>query len=218
MKKIVTFVLVVIAVLLVGEWTGITKNLQSITFLQAYFQDLGLMSYVMFILLSIALTVFMLPGQLLAIVAGIVYGGFLGTVLTVAGATLGSSTAFMVGKYIARDYIVEKYGTSSLFKKIEHGVEKNGINFLILTRLVPVFPFALQSYAYAITPMKCSTFTVISFITMIPGSALYVYMAEEISRNGLSMRLFVLFVFTGVFMFIVSFIPKKIAVRKNIQL
>jgi len=217
-KKIIAFGLIVGAVLITSYATGITNHLQSVALLQTYFQDLGLWGYLLFILISIATAVFMLPGQFLAIVAGVVYGGIIGSILTVIGATIGSGIAFLLGKYFFRAYIVEKFATNSLFKKIEQGVADHGVSFLILTRLVPVFPFAIQCYAYALTPMKFRTFIGVTFITIIPGSVMYVYLAEEISTNGFSAQLLGLFTITGSLLFLLSFIPKQIARRKQIKL
>ena len=71
-----------------------------------------------FILLSVIVAVFLLPGQFLAIVGGLAYGGLLGGLLTIIGASLGASVSFIIGKYIAREYILKRFGNDPTFQKI----------------------------------------------------------------------------------------------------
>jgi Uncharacterized conserved protein len=80
----------------------------------------------------------------LAIVAGIAYGGFLGGLLTVIGSTVGASISFVLGRTLLRDEVIKKYGDKPTFNKIMNGVNENGVSFLILTRLVPIFPYASE--------------------------------------------------------------------------
>lgn len=192
--------------------------LQDIALMQQFFILLGLWGYLAFIAVSVLVSVCLLPGQFLAIVAGITYGWALGGALTVIGATIGSSVSFVIGKYLARDYIVSKFSGNPVFQKIEKGVTENGISFLILTRLVPVFPYAIQSYAYALTPMKAGVFTGISFITMLPASFIYAYLASEIVVSGFSLKLLIEFAVAGIVLFAISFIPKRLAKKKNISM
>jgi uncharacterized membrane protein YdjX (TVP38/TMEM64 family) len=142
----------------------------------------------------------------------------LGGILALVGATIGASAAFIVAKYIARDAIVNKFQDNAIFKKIEVGVKENGVSFLILTRLVPLFPYNVQNYAYGITSINLPTFAGVSFITMAPGAFIYAYMAGEIVAHGFSIKLLVQFAIAGVILFLVSLIPKYIAKKKGINL
>lgn len=218
MKKIILAAAAILSVSILFYKLGLAEKLKDISLMQHWFQSLGFKGYFIFIIVSVLVAVFLLPGQFLAIIAGMAYGSLLGGALTVIGATLGSSISFVAAKYFARDYIVEKFKDNPAFQKIEAGVRENGISFLILTRLVPVFPFALQSYAYALTPIELMPFTVISFITMIPGCFIYSFMASEIYTNGFSVKLVIQFTAAGIILFVLSLIPKNIAKKKNISL
>ncbi|MFQ7236226.1 MAG: TVP38/TMEM64 family protein, partial [Enterococcus hulanensis] len=154
MKKILTFIVLVVLVIFLAYQFGFVDFLTDIAGLRAYLENLGWVGYLIFILLSVVVAVFLLPGQFLAIVGGLAYGGLLGGTLTIIGASLGASISFIIGKYVARDYILRRFGNDATFQKIEKGVSENGISFLIFTRLVPIFPYAIQSYAYAMTPMS----------------------------------------------------------------
>ncbi len=218
MKKTVVAIIIICCVIFMCQKFGITEILADVELMQEWFVGLGFIGYFAFIVISILVSVFLLPGQFLAIIAGITYGGLVGGSLTVIGATIGSYISFVIGKYIARDFVVKKFGANAVFKKIEGGVRENGISFLVLTRLVPVFPFAIQSYAYALTPMSAGVFTIVSFVTMIPASFVYAFLASEIVVNGFSLKLLFQFAVAGIIFFAISLIPKAIAKKKNINL
>jgi uncharacterized membrane protein YdjX (TVP38/TMEM64 family) len=216
--KIIIIVVVIAAVIIIANRLGWTDRLKDIPAMQAWFQGLGIIGYAAFVLLYIVAAVFMLPAAAFAIIAGITFGSVLGAILALVGATIGAAAAFIVARYIARDVIVNKFKDNAIFAKIEEGVKQNGVSFLILTRLVPIFPYNVQNYAYGITPINLLTFTGVSFITMAPGAFIYAYMAGEIVANGFSIKLMIQFAIAGVILFLVSLIPKYIARKKGINL
>jgi len=215
--KIIIIVLIIAAVIAAYRF-GLADRLKDIQAMQVWFQNLGFKGYAVFILLYVIAAVFMLPAAPFTIVAGITFGSVLGAILSLIGATIGAAAAFAIARYIARDAIVNKFKDNAIFNKIEDGAKQNGISFLILTRLVPIFPYNVQNYAYGITPINIFIFTGISFITMAPGAFIYAYMAGEIVANGFSVKLMIQFAIAGVILFLVSLVPKYIAKKKGIDL
>jgi len=216
--NIIIIAAVIAIVIIVAKLLGWTDRLQDIPAMQKWFQNLGIIGYAVFVLLYIAAAVFMLPAAPFTIIAGITFGSILGAILSLVGATIGAAAAFIVARYVARDAIVNKFKDNAIFAKIEEGVKQNGISFLILTRLVPIFPYNVQNYAYGITPINIATFTGISFICMAPGAFIYAYMAGEIVANGFSFKLMIQFAIAGLILFLVSLVPKYIARKKGIDL
>ena len=216
--KILVIVAIIAAVFFVAKHFGWTDRLQDVPAMQAWFRSLGFAGYAAFIALFVLVAVFMLPAAAFTIIAGVTFGSVLGGILALVGATIGAAAAFIVAKYVARDVIVNKFQGNALFKKIEEGVEANGVSFLILTRLVPIFPYNVQNYAYGLTSINFLTYTGVSFITMAPGAFIYAYMAGEIVAHGFSIKLLVQFAIAGVILFLVSLIPKYIAKKKGINL
>lgn len=216
--KIIIVVVVIVAMFFIARQFGLLNFLTNIEAMQKWFQSLGLLGYAVYILLYIIVAVFMLPASVFTIVAGITFGSILGGVLSIIGSTIGATIAFIIAKYAARDFIEEKFKNNAIFKKIDSGVKENGTSFLILTRLVPIFPYNIQNYAYGVTSMNIVTFAVVSFITMAPGGFIYAYMAGEIVANGISISLLVKFAIAGVVLFLISLIPKYIAKKKGIKL
>ena len=216
--KIIATVAIFAIVFVIANQLGLVDKLKNVKVLQEWFQGLGFLGYVAYILIYIVVAVFMFPASAITIAAGITFGSVLGGILALVGATIGAAVAFVIAKYVARDTIVNKFGVNPIFKKIENGVKENGTSFLILTRLVPLFPYNIQNYAYGVTPMKLSTFVLISLITMAPGAFIYAFMAGEIVANGISVKLLVQFAAAGLILFGVSLIPKFISRKKGIEL
>ena len=221
MKKILKIVIIVAAlaaVFFAVRATGLLELMKDYDKFKAFIEGYGALGYLLYILIYIVIAVFSIPATIPTIVAGIVFGSVKGGLLSLLGATIGAVAAFLIARYIARDLIVGKFGSNPIFQKIEAGVEKNGRDFLILTRLVPIFPYNLQNYAYGVTSLKVVTFGVISLITMAPGAFIYAYMAGDIAENGISVGLFVKLLIAGIILFGVSQVPKIFAKKKGIEI
>lgn len=216
--KLVMAVLVIALGFFIAWKTGLVAKIQDVDAMQAFFKSFGIWGYLVFILVFIACCVFMLPGSMMTIIAGIAFGPITGGLVSLIGATLGATAAFLVSKYVARSMIEDKIGSNDMFKKIDDGVEQNGASFLILTRLVPVFPFSFQNYAYGLTKIDLKTYFIVSLVCMAPGAFIYAYMAGEIVLNGFSVGLLVKFAVAGIILFLVSLIPKYIAKKKGIDM
>ncbi|MEL6165640.1 MAG: TVP38/TMEM64 family protein, partial [Cyanobacteria bacterium J06628_3] len=104
-----------------------------------------------FMLLYIVATVAFLPGSILTLGAGVVFGVFLGSVYVFIGATIGAIAAFLVGRYIARGWVANKIAGNKKFAAVDNAVGREGLKIVLLTRLSPVFPFNLLNYAYGVT-------------------------------------------------------------------
>ncbi|MBP2026762.1 putative membrane protein YdjX (TVP38/TMEM64 family) [Acetoanaerobium pronyense] len=197
---------------------GIIDILSDLERFKLFIEERGNFGYFIYILIYGIAAVFSLPAWIFTVTAGIVFGPLKGGILALIGATVGALSAFLVSRYLARDLIVKKFGDSKVFKKIESGVEKNGRDFLILTRLVPIFPYNLQNYAYGMTNIGTLEYTLISLITMMPVSFIYAYMAGDIAENGVTQRLFFNLLLAGIILFFISQIPKIFAKKKNIDI
>ena len=216
--KIIIAVAIIAAVFFTANHFGLTDMIQDFGAMQAWFLDLGMIAFVVYILIYIVAAVFMLPAAPLTIIAGITFGSVMGAILALSAATLGAGAAFLVARYVARDTIVGKFGDSALFKKIDEGFKANGVSFLILTRLVPVFPYNVQNYIYGLTAINFVTYFFVTLVTMAPGAFIYAFMAGQIVAEGFSVMLLVQFAIAGVILFLVSLIPKYIAKKKGIKL
>lgn len=219
-KKVrVVLIVAVFAAVFYGIYaTGIIDLLKDLDKFKVFIEDAGVIGYFIYILLFIIVAIFSLPASVLTIGGGIVFGPVLGALMALVGATIGATAAFLVARYMARDFIVGKFGGNAVFKKIEDGVEKSGKDFLILTRLVPIFPYNIQNYAYGVTNINLGAYVIISLITMAPGAFIYAYMAGDIAENGISTVFFVKLIIAGIILFGVSQLPKIFAKKKGINM
>src|SRR6266478_6498433 len=142
---------------------------------------LGPWGPVIFIGLYIVATVLFVPGSVLTLGAGAVFGVALGSVCVSISATLGATAAFLVGRYLARDAIARKIEKNEKFATIDRAVADEGWKIVLLTRLSPVFPFTLLNYAFGLTRVKLRHYIVASWIGMIPGTVMYVYLGSLVN-------------------------------------
>jgi uncharacterized membrane protein YdjX (TVP38/TMEM64 family) len=120
--------------------------------------------------------VLFLPGSALTIGAGVVYGLGWGFVAVSAGSTLGATAAFLVARYLARERVERWAARDPRFAAIDQAVGREGWKIVLLTRLSPVFPFNLLNYLYGLTRVRLGPYVLASWIGMMPGTVLYVYL------------------------------------------
>lgn len=122
--------------------------------------------------------VLMLPGGVITLAAGFLFGVVTGTITVSAGSTLGACAAFLVGRRFARDWVRKKVSGRPKFAAIDRAVGEQGFRIVLLTRLSPIFPFNLQNYAYGLTDVPLWKYALASWIGMIPGTVAYVYIGS----------------------------------------
>ncbi len=140
-----------------------------------WLEHLGGWAPAVFVLLYIASCVGCLPASILTVGAGVAFGVLTGSILVSIGATLGASAAFLVGRYLARDWVRRKIGHRPAFIAIDKAVAEEGWKIVFLTRLAPVFPFFLLNYAYGLTRVPLRHYVLATWIGILPGSVLFVY-------------------------------------------
>lgn len=122
--------------------------------------------------------VLMLPGSVLTLGAGGLFGVVTGTVVVSIGSTVGACAAFLVGRTFGRGWIRQKIASRPKFAAIDEAVGREGFKMVLLTRLSPVLPFNLLNYAYGLTRVKFTSYALASWIGMLPGTVLYVYIGS----------------------------------------
>ncbi|AFY57999.1 hypothetical protein Riv7116_5631 [Rivularia sp. PCC 7116] len=142
-----------------------------------WINEQGTVGGIAFMLLYIVATVAFLPGSILTLGAGVVFGVFLGSVYVFIGATIGAIAAFLVGRYIARGWVSKKIAGNEKFAAVDDAVGREGLKIVLLTRLSPVFPFNLLNYAYGVTGVSLKDY-ILGTIGILPGTIMYVYLGS----------------------------------------
>jgi len=125
--------------------------------------------------------VLLVPGSILTLGAGVVFDVAVGTVTVSVGSTLGACAAFMVGRTFARGWIESKVASHEKFAAIDEAVGREGFKIVLLTRLSPIFPFNLLNYAYGLTKVPFWKYALASWVGMLPGTVMYVYLGAGLT-------------------------------------
>jgi uncharacterized membrane protein YdjX (TVP38/TMEM64 family) len=147
-------------------------------------ESLGPWGPVIFVVLYIAAAVLFVPGSALTLGAGALFGVGLGSVCASVGATLGATAAFMVGRYLAREWVAKKIEGNPAFAALDRAVAAEGWKIVGLTRLSPAFPFTLLNYAFGLTRVSLRDYVLASWIGMMPGTVMYVYLGSLARAAG----------------------------------
>src|SRR3990167_4678403 len=181
----------------------------SATALQNWMQDAGVAAPLAFMALYAAATVLFLPGSILTISGGALFGPVWGTFYSLTGATLGATLAFLVARYLASDWVARKAG--GRLKQLIEGVEMEGWRFVAFTRLVPLFPFFLLNYALGLTRVRIMHYILATYLLMLPGAFAFTYLGyagREAAQGNEGMFQKILFALTLLAM--VAFLPRFI--------
>jgi uncharacterized membrane protein YdjX (TVP38/TMEM64 family) len=156
-------------------WSDWLRDSDNLAFLSDMVQDHLLTAVLIYIGATvIGSVVLAVPGVTFAIIAGLVFGPVLGTFCCVLAATLGAMAAFIAGRFFLKDSIKPAVEKNALLRKwLFDETGRNEMFILMITRLVPLFPYNLQNFAYGVTDISFAAYSIGSFIFMIPGTAMY---------------------------------------------
>jgi uncharacterized membrane protein YdjX (TVP38/TMEM64 family)/rhodanese-related sulfurtransferase len=144
--------------------------------IEAAIAGLGAWGPVAFVALFAAGTVLFLPGSLLGLAGGVLFGPLWGTALNLAGGTLGAILAFLAARYLATDWVARR--TGGRLRHVIEGVEAEGWRFVALVRLVPLIPFNLANYALGLTRISLGPYALATAVAMMPGTAAYAWLGH----------------------------------------
>ncbi|MBI5201579.1 MAG: TVP38/TMEM64 family protein [Elusimicrobia bacterium] len=139
---------------------------------------LGLWAPAAFVALYAAAAVLMVPGSLLTLGAGAVFGPVKGAVLVWLAATLGSTLAFAAGRTIARGLVSRRLGADPRLAAVDAAISRDGWRVVLLLRLSPLFPYNALNYVLSLTGVTARDYVSATALGMIPGTLLYVYIGS----------------------------------------
>lgn len=141
-------------------------------------EDLGIWGPLALAALYVLATLLFVPGSLLTLAAGAVYGLMLGTVIVSLSSTLGAALAFLIARHAARDRVREMIRQSPKLAAVDAAIGQQGWKIVALLRLSPAVPFNLQNYLYGVTAIRFWPCVLVSWVAMLPGTFLYVYIGS----------------------------------------
>ncbi len=216
--KIFCFIALIVAVYLFLKHLGIIDNLSrdNIPKLKAEISNFGVFAPLVYIGLYVLSTIFFLPGLPVTMLSGLAFGPLWGVVYASIGSVIGISCAFLIARYLARGMVERWVDRNAQFQRIDEGVRRQGWRMLMITRLLPIFPFNLQNYAYGLTKIKFVTFFFVSWVCMLPGTAAYVQLGAAVNVGEGNIKKTLLYLAgAAVCIVLVSLIPSIIRKRQT---
>jgi len=157
-------------------WISVLPMQEVGQFLGGWLESLGVWGPVVFAVIYVVATVLMIPGSALTLLAGAVFGLWIGTVAVSLGSTTGAALTFLIGRYLARDRVAGMLKGYPVFNAIDRAIGQGGWKVVLLLRLSPVVPFNVQNYLYGLTLIRFWPAVLASWIAMLPGTFLFVYL------------------------------------------
>ena len=183
-KKIVIFIFFTLIIIVGFKYDvviGLNLIKQRYGDIQLLINESYLFYYLFFFLAYIVVTALALPISLLkTLLAGALFGLLPGVILTSFASTIGSTLCFLISRYLFKDIFQEKY--KKYLVKVNLGIKKEGLLYLLFLRLSPIFPFFLINLTFGLTQMKWTNFYWISQLGMLPATVLFVNAGNQLSQ------------------------------------
>lgn len=167
-----------------AEIPGLSQGLSLLEMLQeqligvlAWIDSLGAIAPMAFIGLYVVVTIALLPASVVTLGAGVVFGVIKGSLLVFIGAMLGATAAFLVGRYLARDWVAQPIAHRPKFQAIDKAIGQEGRKVIFLLRLSPLFPFNLLNYGLGLTQVSLTDYA-LGTLGILPGTVMYVYLGS----------------------------------------
>ncbi len=176
-KRLIFFTAIIGGILTI-RLTGATQYLEQEK-LRALIQGYHALAPAIYIFLYTIAPALFLPGLPITIVGGILFGPFWGVVYTIIGSTIGACVAFLISRYLARDWITSKLN-SPRWRHLDERAEQHGWKVVAFTRLIPIFPFNLLNYALGLTKIRFFEYAITTFICMLPACIALIVLSSSL--------------------------------------
>lgn len=202
-RPVLLMVAILAAIILARDF-GLVHRLVT---MKSWIASLGAWGPLVFVLLYAAGVVAAIPGSILTVVAGALFGSIYGVMLVSVASTLGAALAFLIARYFARESVTRWLFQYEKFRRLYQLTSKRGAIIVGLTRLVPIFPFVMLNYGFGLTAISFWTYLFWSWLCMLPGTVLYVVgtaaLVNGFSSGGISWML-ILVIFLSAILLTVS--------------
>ncbi len=179
--KFILLFIVVTTLIITGKYFNLPELLRNTLI---WIESLGFWSPIIFIIIYNLATLLLIPGSILTMGGGVIFGVFRGSIYVFFASTLGATIAFVIGRYISRDWVYQQLNQHPKFKAVDGAVVKEGFKIVFFTRLCPLFPFNLLNYAFGVMQVSLKDY-ILGSLGMIPGTFMYVYLGSLVGDIAL---------------------------------
>jgi uncharacterized membrane protein YdjX (TVP38/TMEM64 family) len=154
------------------------------------------------------------PGFVLTLLSGLIFGPWLGLIWASVGSTLGACVAFLIARGAMRGVVEGWVAERPALRRLDAAVSRHGFRVVMLTRLVPMAPFGVLNYAYGVTGIRFVTYAVTSWACMLPATAVLAFTADAIvAGHWESRRALAWLALAGALLVLLSLVPRALARR-----
>ena len=175
----ILLVCLVVALMILSKMFDLGSKLSAV---QDWVNSSGKWGPAVFVAVYVFATILAVPGTVLTLGAGALFGSVLGVILVSIGSTIGASACFVIARYFARGAISGWLEGNEKFTRLDKMTAQQGAAIVAITRLVPLFPFNLLNYGFGLTNVRLGTYVLWSWLFMLPGTVLYVVGADALSK------------------------------------
>lgn len=183
--------------------------------LRVWIQGFGPLAPAVFVVVYVLAVVAFVPSIPLTLVGGFVFGPVWGTLYVSMAATGGACLAFFLARHVARGAVERWIAGSPRLRRIDAVAARHGARLVAITRLVPIFPFNLQNYAYGLTGVPFGTYAVTSWLAMLPATAAYTFAGGALSAGTDVRRITLWLGLAGVILAVLILLPRWLARRST---
>ncbi|TXJ20106.1 TVP38/TMEM64 family protein [Brachyspira aalborgi] len=217
--KLIIFIALVIIILILNHNYKLYEKINNLDNFKFMINENIIKASIIYIIITaVGSSVLALPGVTFALFSGILFGPILGMILCSISATMSASISFIISRFFLKDSVKPLIEKNKYLNKIlfEDG-NKNAIMLLMITRLVPLFPYNIQNFAYGITDISFTLYTIYTFIFMLPGISLFTIASAGIISQENRALYFLIAGIIFVFVLIISiYLKKKYVNNKSI--
>ena len=174
--RLIVLVIVTAALLATVVWTAFNLEAFDPERVAEWLRTFGALTPTAFFVVRVLGAVVLVPGSVIAIAAGILFGPIWGTVYNVLAATAGAVLAFAIARFLAPNWIARHVGDRVRLAAMIQAIDAEGWHFVAFVRLVPVLPYNLLNYALGLTSIRLSHYTLTTFVCLIPVDLAYSYL------------------------------------------
>lgn len=158
------------------------RNHLSTEWMTQFFEKIKGKSYAPFVYIALyaIFVVFAVPGTVITMLSGPIFGFGLGFFLVVIGSNIGCQATFFLSRKLGHSFVEKKIGKYHLMDEVYDKIEKNGFSYLLYLRLLPIFPFNVINYLMGLTRISHRDYTLATFFGMLPGTIMYVYVSTQL--------------------------------------
>ncbi len=208
--KLILFIILLAAGIILFRLMGWGDKL---TFLREWISGLGMWGPFVFVLLYIVAVIAAVPGTAITIAGATLFGSVWGVILVSIASTAGAGLAFLIARYLFRDFILHKLSANETFRKLDRLTLEHGAVIVAITRLVPLFPFNILNYGFGLTAVSFRIYVFWSWLCMLPGTILYVVGTDAvisvITSGKVPWLLVIVIVFASIVLAFLAYLAKK---------